>query len=419
MKRLLNLALLLLFAMYTFPQISGVGYYRVCNAQTKYYMYVTDNTGKISIQTTDAEMGALQLYKDQDLAITNPASVIYFNSVQKSGSEYICNFEAQGVDVVNLIGYHVHVYPTSAGHYQVYATSSGMTKYLDDENTNATIPSYLGYFHSVGTTKKSDLLRSWDVLPISTSSNNYVAIKPTMTISGRHFAPYYASYPFTLSQGMKAYVVTKIDAEKKVAVYAALPDGQVIPASTPVLVECVSTDVAQNKITLQKPGQYKTPPTNLLKGVYFCNDFRPNSKDAHTLYNPQTMRVFGTTSDGKMGFVNNGSLLHVNDYVSNGWDEDDGKRYLHANQAYLSIPSSTPDELTLLSEEEYAALAPSVLRGDVNGDGKVNMFDVQVLFTHVLSGTANQLQLNAADYDADGKVLMLDVQKLFIAVLSK
>lgn len=425
MKRILFLLLAAVVSIHSMAQIDGVGYYRVRNVGTKYYMYVMDNTGKILVQATDAEMGALQLYGGLDKAVTNPASVIYFKQVQNGTNEYICNFEAQGVDVYGLIGYLVHVYPVAGGHYQVYATSSGLSKYLWDDKTNATIPTYLGYYHNLTSNRgtKAEVLSQWDVIPVSSSTDNYVAIKPTHTISNRYFAPYYADYPFKLGKGMKAYVVTKIDAKQKAAVYATLAEGQVIPASTPVLIECASTDVSQNKIDLQSPTvSYAKPSTNLLKGVYFCNDFRPNSKDAHTLYDAQTMRVFGVTSSGKMGFVNSTKDLHVNDYLTAGWDDDheyDGKFYLNANQAYLPVPAGTPDELTLMTQAEYDSLKPAVQRGDVNADGKVNLLDVQILFTNVLSGTVSKLDPDAADYNADGKVNLLDVQKLFTAVLTR
>lgn len=423
MKRLIFILSVILFSTFVSAQITGTGYYRIRNVGSKNYVYVTDNTGKLLYTQTDAEMGALQLYPGLDKAITNPASVIYFKSVKNEGSVLTCNFEAQGVDVYGLIGYLVHVYPVDGGHYQVYAQASGLVKYLWDDKTNATIPSYLGYYHNMTTSGdgKAQVLRHWDVIPISNETENYVAINPTMTIAGKHYAPYYAAYPFTLSQGMKAYIVTKIDSRSKVAVYKELPADKVIPASTPVIIECTSTDVSQNKITLKVPGSYAKPTVNLLRGVYFCNDFREGkSKAAHTLYDSKTMRVFGVTKEGKMGFVNDTKLLHVNDYVTAGWDDDNtykGLYYLNANQAYLPIPAGTPDELTLIPEEEYNA--HHVLRGDVNADGKVNILDVQILFTSVLNSTTGKLDMDAADYNDDGKINILDVQKLFTDVLSK
>lgn len=412
MKKIYFLLLVLLMSVSVSAQIN-VGYYRVKNAATNYFMYVTDNTGSINIQATDAEMGAIQLYPDLNVAITNPASVIYFMQVNKlSSNEYYCNFSSQGVDVYGLINYMVHIYATG-GHYQVYAESNGMSKYLDDENSDYVIPTPLGKFHQVGT-KKTGLLRSWDIIPIDNATDNYVAIKPNFTIGGKHYAPYYAEYPFSLSQGMKAYVVNKIDAEKKVAVYTEIPAGQIIPGATPVLVECSSTDVANNKITLYAPGQGTKPAANLLKGVYYCNDFRTNySKVCHTQYVAETMRVFGTTADGKIGFVNSTANLHVDDYITAGKKKADGKFYLNANTSYLPVPAGTPDELTLVSEEEYKAMiTPAITPGDANADGKIDDSDLMLLVNHLVGNTSDKFNKLGADVDGDGKVGDSDLMKL-------
>ena len=271
-----------------------------------------------------------------------------------------------------LIQYLVNVKATSDGHYQVYASKGGLVKFLDDENLANKVATPLGKFHSVGTSKTGSL-RNWDIIPINNSTENYVAIKPTKTINGKHYAPYYAAYPFSLSEGMKAYVVTKVDAEQKMAVCAEIPQGQIIPASTPVLVECSSTDVSKNKITLYEPSKGTKPSANLLKGVYFCNDFRPNSKDAHTLYDAKTMRVFGVTSEGKIGFVNSTQDLHVDDYVTGGWDDPDGKYYLNPNQSYLPVSEGTPDQLTLVTEDEYQKLLKYQVTVSASANGKVSL----------------------------------------------
>ncbi len=419
MKRFLLLLCLLVSSLLSYSQLNGVGYYRVRNNQTKYYMYVTDNTGSINISATDADMGAIQLYAGEEMAITNPATVVYFSPVNKqSASEYVCNFAAQGADVYSMINYMVHVYSRGAT-YEVYAESNGLAKYLDDENEpvieDESVPSYLGYYHTVGTTKSSKLLRAWEILPINANTSNYVAVKPSFTIGGKYYAPYYAAYAFTVPEGMKVHVVTKIDAEQKVAVYSTIPAGTIIPAATPVLIECSSTDITRNKIVLEAPTKGTKPAANLLKGNYFCNDFRPKSKDAHRLYDASTMRVFGATKDGKIGFINSTKNLHVDDYIAAGWKKPDGKYYLNANSSYLPVPAGTPDELTLVSEEEYNAM--SAKPGDINGDGKITANDLMLLLNHtlgtsILTGNA----LRAADLNGDGKInandLMLLVNKL-------
>ena len=71
------MAAMLLANLCIYSQITGDGYYRFRNLATSRYMYVSDNTGKINIQTTSADMGAIELHKDPDRRFSDPGSIIY------------------------------------------------------------------------------------------------------------------------------------------------------------------------------------------------------------------------------------------------------------------------------------------------------------------------------------------------------
>ena len=58
------------------------------------------------------------------------------------------------------------------------------------------------------------------------------------------------------------------------------------------------------------------------------------------------------------------------------------------------------------------------LRGDVNGDGYVNITDVTVLVGYLLNGNASQLDADAADCNGDGLVNITDVTILISYVLN-
>ena len=77
MKRLITTLSFLAFSLVLFAQVDGDGYYRVSNVKTERYVYVTDNTGSIDIHAATADMGALELWKNHDRALSDPASVIY------------------------------------------------------------------------------------------------------------------------------------------------------------------------------------------------------------------------------------------------------------------------------------------------------------------------------------------------------
>ena len=128
----------------------------------------------------------------------------------------------------------------------------------------------------------------------------------------------------------KAYYISKIIGN--VAIKKEVTGN--IPEECPVFLETPSAAITSNKITPLLES-VKTPSDNILKGVYFNNDDRLQSPEARKKYNPSTMRVLGVTSEGKLGFVT----------ASIEW--------LPANQSYLPVSSDTPEELTVVTEDEF------------------------------------------------------------------
>ena len=58
------------------------------------------------------------------------------------------------------------------------------------------------------------------------------------------------------------------------------------------------------------------------------------------------------------------------------------------------------------------------IKGDVNGDGDVNISDVTALIDYLLSGNASNIQLGNADINTDGSVNISDVTALIDYLLS-
>ena len=308
--------MLILFSTLTYAQLEK-GFYRVHNYKTERYVYVYDNTGKINISTTSADMGAIQLWKDHSRTISDPASVIYVEP--KGNNKY--NLHSQGTSVVEIIGYHVMIY-AKGDSYQLYAEG----KYLADEETT-NVPD-----GQLGTVNKGDY-RKWVAVPVDQDAN-YFGIAPNLTIDDTHYEPFFADFAFSFAnEGMKAYYVS--ETYKHIAVIKEIKD-EFIAANTPVIIGCGSNEPSSNKLNLFTNKGNKIND-NMLKGVYFNNARRPKSKDARTKYDANTMRVLGTTAEGKLGFV-----------ISK--DE-----YLAANEAYLSVPADSPEEFVLMTEEELAA----------------------------------------------------------------
>ena len=338
MKRIIILLFTITSALLSFAQLNGDGFYRIRNYGTGYYIWVCDNTGSINYVGTTADMGALQLWPELDNAISEPASVLYM--IHEGGEKW--DAQAQSTGVYKMIQHYLQVRTLGVAEgntlYQVYATESGMTIYLSDSG------GWGGDYHSVGTTGKGTATR-WIAEPIDANTDNYFGVKPTLTVGEKYYAPFYADFAFSFaSPGMKAYTVSVVD--DGIAVIKPI-ETDIVPASTPVIIECSSADKSNNRLNLLA-GSYPAVSNNKLAGVYFCNEFREKSKDAITPFDASSMRVLDVNAEGKLVFSTQTTNLHIN------WYGDDGKRYLNANQSYLPVSMDTPAELTIMTEEEYA-----------------------------------------------------------------
>ena len=66
----------------------------------------------------------------------------------------------------------------------------------------------------------------------------------------------------------------------------------------------------------------------------------------------------------------------------------------------------------VISNTDVVISKPTVTRGDVNGDGSVNISDVTVLIDYLLNGNTSGVNISAADCNQDGSVNIGDVTVL-------
>ena len=318
MKRIFVFSFLIALTVSALAQYVGDGYYRVRNQKTHRYIYVLDNTGSINYTTASADMGAIELYKNTDRLHYDPACIIYARKV--SATEDVFDLEAQGTGVHAIIGYYVTVYQKNDSAYQVYAEG----KYLDDNETSSRDLGFLG-------TERTGEYRLWNIYSLDNAAN-YFGILPTIQLGNKYYKPFYAAFPFSvLSSGMKVYYISRV--YRNAAILAEATG--VIPASTPVFIECSSSGHSGNRINIGGTPS-ATITSNQLGGVYFNNPNRRKSHDARTAYNPATMRVLTVTPDGQLCFAKSTSLT-----------------YLPANESYLKVPSTADDTLRIMTQAEY------------------------------------------------------------------
>lgn len=390
MNRIKLLIIATLCTTSAFSQIStGDGYYRVRNADDRgRYISVVDNRGSVSVATTSADMGALKtLAGGFNRVVSDPSTIVYF--LNKGGKEY--DMHTQGTSSYTIVGYTLTVKANSDGTYYAYASSGGMTKYLCDKAKD-------GVWDTGGdgvVVDNSDATRKWYLDPVTTS-NSYFGFTPDVTANGSYYKSFYAEFPFTFaSSGMSAHYVSKVDEAKSAVVIKDLTSG--VPAATPVIVKCSSTQASANKVNVGASVS-GSASGNLLKGVYFCNDVPGASHRNVVNYNAATMRVLGTASDGSLAFVKSSTLT-----------------YIPANTAYITVSSNAPDVLKVYTQSEYDAL-PAGVRGDLNNDGIVSAADL-VMMTNMILG--KRAQTAAADLNGDGSVSAADYVMLVNLILKQ
>ena len=316
-------------------QFTTDGFYRVQNYGTKRYLYLTDNSGSYDMKRDIGDFGALQLFTGQERTISDASSILY---IKRYGSQI--DIQGQGVGIYKIVSRYVDLHSVTTGAfkgtYTVSATEAGITKYLDDEETNRDID------NGVVGTNRSSPYRNWLIHPVSSSDDSYFGITPQFSVNGKYYYPLYAGFPFKpASSGMKVYKVCKYDLELKYAVLSEVTG--VVPSLTPVLIECSSSTASGNRLDLIESSE-PALPTNYMLGALFCNyDRRGKSGSAVTAWNPDRMRMLGVTSEGKLGFIQSTQFMNL----------IEGTYYLPSNTSYLYVPLNSPSELTAITEAEY------------------------------------------------------------------
>lgn len=297
------------------------GYYRVQNANSGRYIYIMDNTGYLNFQATTAELGALELWMGYERAIPDPATVVYVKLMNSNGREF--DIQSQGTGVYSIINYPVTIYKQGDA-YLIYGSNSGIVRYIGDGATNLNLEQ--GAISSTGSGKTC----RWYFHAMTTDDDNYFGVQPEYTAADGYYTTLYADFPFSFAgEGCKAYAVTRCG-NGKVGVKEI--EG-VVPAGTPVIIRTASNAMADNRLVLG--GSADAVADNMLSGVYFHNttvkhrNLTPNNR--------ATMRVLGICDDGSLGFV--------------PYNGDN----LPRNRAYLVVPEDTPEQLKIVSEEEFDA----------------------------------------------------------------
>lgn len=320
-------------------QLSGAGYYRVKNVSTGRYMSLSDNhSSGVNFASTSADCGAMTTSSVWEDISRDPGSVFYLDHI--SGESY--NVVGQGTSLYSIIQYYIYLSPVGK-YWKAWQEDKGQRIMLTDKKSNKAV----SYVTTTGT------YSTWDIIPIN-ATDNYIGVKPTVTVDGKHYAAVFAGYPYTLGAGMKAYYVTKVIEKEGVIIIKELTG--TIPAKTPVLIECSSTDVSKNLVTpVVSDAAVPSDLATQVKGVYFCIGNPWSGHFNSVKFDASSMRVFSANSSGNIAMTTSNdalTLVNIDKEDSNG--DNLSVLAIPANSWYLSVSSSAPSELKMVTADQYA-----------------------------------------------------------------
>ena len=296
----------------------------------------TTETKGIIIEQTKVECKALLTKKKWDDVSTDPGTVFYIEN--KGGDQY--NIKGQGSSLYDMINYYIRLkYYKDANVYRAWQSKSGGSVYLSD-NYEFTLGKDTGYVDN-----NTPETLNWKITAVD-CEDNYLGVKPTKAANGKYYASYYAGFPFSVaSPNMKVYYISSIDEKEGTATYKELTG--IIPASTPVIIECGSKNPAENKIKpeLTNPTAVKD---NIMKGVYFCVGLKLTAHYTSTPFAPTTMRLLSVDENGSL-VLNNDESNAYRVMIKEGASRPYIKAIPH-NTAYLPVSANCPKSLKLVKE---------------------------------------------------------------------
>ena len=299
------------------------GFYHFRNTTTGRYISINDTDPQnyqLDTHSGDLNMGGFRTYLNYDTVSVSPSCVFYVRRLD-NGKYDLCG---QGSSLYELSSgkFGVNLVPQGGDTYKISGTYQGFEKKLAD-GSPSTKDSWL--------MNRLPETENWRAIPINISEE-YIGIRPDIrTANGEYYGTIFAGFSFKMvSPGMKAYYVSSVQQSTFKIEEIGL---DVIPASTPVIVRCSSSNPADNKIEPVFDNTSFSQPNNL-DGVYCALSGVAKHFNAKE-YSPVTMRVIGVNDKGELAFV---KAKPENLYKD---------LYLRANKAYLHVGVAAADVMTV------------------------------------------------------------------------
>ncbi len=224
------------------------------------------------------------------LEANNPDKV--WDEVLKLALAKIESSPYAGTDIANVVKRYINADRINQG--QTYYLMSGALKKID--NGRAYNPSDLAntsHNEYDGALPKFDFVNNnttdqWfgAELPVvkdaamwileKVDDTNYFGVKPSTNMRGRdgkYYTTLYVDFPFQIKGDVKAYTIEGVEAKNADGYYFAkvkklAQQGDVVPAQTAIVLECNSTNPADNQL-LPTGDEAPVPSNNRLCGTFF------------------------------------------------------------------------------------------------------------------------------------------------------
>ena len=324
------------------------GYYRVENDYIQQCIYFKSKTPQdIDYAKGEYPLDNIRGCVNQERLKSLYSSVLKITvlDVKGGGAAYEIDMEGQGVSAKTIAG-NAKFYIEKADDDLFYATATATVngvaaqKYLTASKTRDE-DTYEWLDGVVKTGKISDSGSKWRLKRVD-EADNFIGVAPRLEHNGAYYDALAVYFPVHfVSSDIKVYAINtikKLSDGKAYAIYKEVTSD--LPVGTPVILKCASANPSDNEMQLNgiAPEAITTP--NVLRAAYrSCEE----TKIVDKVDNTATVRMLGVTSEGKLGFVYNSTAS-----------------VLPVNTAYLEVPSDFPNELTLVTSEEYNEITAGI-----------------------------------------------------------
>lgn len=350
---------------------------------------------------------SLMLLPDNNFRTHNiPSTVIkVIGESTKSGGLKGVEMIAQGVSTYTLAGAKFRVERADDGKYYIFGFSKGISAYIKDFGRGKRSIEFIG--NVISPTLANRLLieseSQWylEVIDEDNIDENYFGAMPdaNCTKNGKYYTTMYTAFPYKCMDGVKAYTVDRLT-DTGIPHLKKIENG-IVPAYTAVVLECKSTITKENRLLPLTEDVNPIPGKNMLKGEIWLDDGSGDEANYRTLFDPSYMRILG--NDAKFSNINYTDPVSGNVLT-----------YIANNTCYLDLSGedNIPDELDFTT-------TGNVLKGDVDGNGLINVTDVTVVINYILNRPVTTFIFENADVKEDQIINMSDVTAIINIILQK